>query len=75
VERDDLLGRGGEGQQIRENGGLGGENGGHVLGDEGRLVGEEEEPMERKDDKKDQLSGGGGIEETEIQRYRKRRIE
>ncbi len=75
VERDDLLGRGGEGQQMRENCGLGAESGGHLLGDDGRLVCEEEEPMERKDDKKDQLVGGGGIGERETQRYGKNRIE
>ncbi len=68
VERDNLLGRGNEGQQMRENGGLGG---GHVLCDDSRLVCEEEEPVERKDDQKVQLAGGGGIEERETQRYRK----
>ncbi len=72
VERDDHLGRGDEGQQTRENGGLGG---GHVLCDDGRLVCEEEESMERKDDKKDQLAGGGGIEERETQRYGNNRKE
>ncbi len=72
VERDDHLGRGNEGQQMRENGGLGGD---HVLCDDGRLVCEEEEPSERKDDNKDQLAGGGGLEEREAQRYGKDRIE
>jgi hypothetical protein len=43
VERDDHLGRSGEGQQMRENGGL---DGGHLLCDEGRIVCEEEEPVE-----------------------------
>jgi hypothetical protein len=71
VERDDLLGRGDEGQQMRENGGL---SGGHVLCDDSRLVCEEDEPMERKDDKKDQLAIGGGIGERETQRYGQNRI-
>ncbi len=74
VERDDLLGRGGEGQQMKENGGLVGESGGHVLCDDRRLVCEEDESMERKDDNKDQVAGGGGLEETETQRYGKNRI-
>jgi hypothetical protein len=71
VEREDHLGRGDEGQQMRENGGLGG---GHVLCDDDRLVCEEDEPMERKDDKKEQLAGGGGVGERETQRYGKNRI-
>jgi hypothetical protein len=74
VESNDLLRRGGEGQR-GENGGLGGESGGHMVCDDDRLVCEEEEPMKRKDDKKDQLTGGGGLGEREAQRYGKNTIE